>query len=110
MSANKDFPSVTDENFEKQVLNSSKLTVVDFGAEWCGPCKVLGPVIEEIAQELGDQATVYKMDVDGNPSTPSKYHIRGIPTVILFKDGKVVDQLVGALPKDVILGAIQKQL
>ncbi|MBC7693630.1 MAG: thioredoxin [Methylotenera sp.] len=100
----------TDTNFSTDVLKSQELAVVDFWAEWCGPCKMLGPTIEAIADEYSGKIKVFKMDVDSNPTTPTQFHIRGIPTVILFRNGQVVDQLVGNQPKDVIVQAIQKHM
>lgn len=102
--------AIQDSEFQAQVLENPKLTLVDFWAEWCGPCRILGPVIDEIAVQLGDRAQVFKMDVDQNPVTPAQYSIRGIPTVLLFKGGKLVDQIVGARPKDAILEVISKHL
>ena len=89
----------TDGNFEPEILKSDIPVMVDFWAPWCGPCHVIGPVVEELAAEYAGRVKVAKMNVDENPATPSQYGIRGIPTVILFKDGKVFDQIVGAVPK-----------
>ena len=100
----------TDGNFESEVMKSSQLAIVDFWAEWCGPCRLLGPTIEKIADEFSGQMKVYKMNVDENPATPSRFHIRGIPTVIFFKNGQVVDQLVGNHPRETIVQTIQKHL
>jgi len=100
--------SLTDDQFDKEVLQSKGLTLVDFWAEWCGPCKVLGPTIDAIAREREGSLNVFKLDVDSNPDAPTRYHIRGIPTVLFFKDGKLVDQLVGALPREVFLKTIEK--
>jgi thioredoxin 1 len=102
--------SATDANFEADVLKSDKLTVVDFWAEWCAPCRLLGPTIEAIADEYEGRAKVFKMNVDENPNTPTRFHVRGIPTVIFFKNGQVVDQLVGNHPKDVIVQAMNKHI
>ena len=90
---------VTDAEFEEKVLNAEGPVLVDFWADWCGPCKAIAPALEEIAGEMSDSLSVAKVDVDSNPSTPAKYGIRGIPTLILFKDGEVADTKVGALPK-----------
>ncbi len=90
---------VTDGEFEEKVLNAEGPVLVDFWADWCGPCKAIAPALEEIAGEMSDSLSVAKLDVDSNPSTPAKYGIRGIPTLILFKNGEVADTKVGALPK-----------
>lgn len=110
MSNSKNTHTATDANFDSDVLKSSELALVDFWAEWCGPCRMLGPTIEAVADEYTGKMKVFKMNVDENPETPTKYHIRGIPTVILFKNGQPVDQLVGNHPRDVIVQAIQKHL
>ena len=81
--------NVTDENFDNEVLKSSKPIVVDFWAEWCGPCKQIGPSLEEISNEMSDQITIAKHNIDNEPNTPTKYGIRGIPTMLLFKDGEL---------------------
>ena len=90
---------VTDDEFETSVLKAEKPVLVDFWAEWCGPCKTIGPHLEEIATEMGDKLTVAKVNIDDNPHTPSKYGVRGIPTLMVFKDGQVAATKVGALPK-----------
>jgi thioredoxin 1 len=91
--------AVTDTSFESDVLKASQPVLVDFWAEWCGPCKQIGPALEEIAQELGGKVTVAKVNIDDNPGTPSRYGVRGIPTLMLFKDGQVVSTKVGAMAK-----------
>ena len=93
---------IKDENFENDVLNSSMLTLVDFWAEWCGPCKQIGPIIEEIAEEKKDMLKIVKLNIDENPQTPQKYGVRGIPTLMLFKDGKLVDSKVGSMTKSLL--------
>jgi thioredoxin 1 len=110
MADSKNVHTATDANFESDVLKSGQLTMVDFWAEWCGPCRMLAPTIDAVADQFQGKVKVYKMNVDENPETPTRFHIRGIPTVILFRNGQVVDQLVGNQPKDVFLQAIQKHV
>ncbi|MCU0412635.1 MAG: thioredoxin [Bacteroidetes bacterium] len=94
---------VTDSNFEAEVLKSSTPVLVDFWAEWCGPCKMIAPVVEELAKELSGKLKVGKVDVDNNQQIAMKFGIRSIPTLLVFKGGKVVDQLVGAVPKKALI-------
>ena len=91
--------SVTDDNFEDEVLHSAEPVLVDYWAEWCGPCKMVAPVLEEIAKEYGGKLKIAKLNIDENPATPPKYGIRGIPTLMLFKNGSVEATKVGAVSK-----------
>ncbi|MFO7828439.1 MAG: thioredoxin [Bacteroidales bacterium] len=90
---------VNDSNFEEKVLKSDKPVIVDFWAEWCGPCRMIGPIVEELSEDYKDQVLCTKLDVDSNPGVASKYGIRNIPTILFFKDGEIVDKQVGAVPK-----------
>ena len=101
---------VTDGNFEQEVLKSGKPVLVDFWAPWCGPCKALGPLVEELAAEYEDQIVISKLNVDDSPATAGKYGVRSIPTVILFKNGEVVDSLIGLVPKERLADLIKKGL
>jgi thioredoxin 1 len=94
---------VTDESFEQDVLKADKPVLVDFWAEWCGPCKQIAPALEQIADELGGQVTVAKVNIEDSPTTPSRYGVRGIPTMMLFKDGQMASMKFGAVPKAKIL-------
>ena len=91
--------AITDESFEGDVLNADGPVLVDFWAEWCGPCKMIGPALEEISDELGEQVTIAKLNIDDSPESPAKYGVRGIPTMILFNNGEPVETKVGAAPK-----------
>lgn len=98
--------AVSDDTFEAEVLNASEPVVVDFWAEWCGPCRMIAPALEEIADELGGKVKIVKMNVDENPRTPGEFGIRGIPALLLFKNGKVAAQKVGAQPKSQLMAWI----
>lgn len=101
---------VSDESFESEIINSDIPSMVDFWAEWCGPCKKVGPVVEELAGEYAGKIKIAKMDVDHNRQTPAKFGIRNIPTLILFKGGEVVNTIVGAQPKSSIEEELKKLL
>lgn len=101
---------VSDDNFESEIVNSEIPSMVDFWAEWCGPCKKVGPVVEELAAEYEGKIKIAKMDVDSNRQTPAKFGIRNIPTLILFKGGEVVNTIVGAQPKTSIEDELKKLL
>jgi len=100
----------TDQNFETDVLKSEKLTLVDFWAEWCGPCKQVGPILEEISNEMGDQINVFKHNIDDEPNTPTKFGVRGIPTMLIFKNGELKSTKVGASPKSNIVSWIKENI
>ena len=100
--------AITDKSFETDVIKADKVVVVDFWAEWCGPCKQIGPVLEEISEELKDQVIIAKHDIDNEPNTPTKYGIRGIPTMLLFKGGELKATKVGASTKSNILDWIKE--
>jgi len=110
---NKNFMSkpveITDSNFE-EIINSEKPVLVDFWAEWCGPCKMIGPLVEELANEFEGKAIIGKVDVDANPEISAKFGIRSIPTLLVFKGGEIVDKQVGAVPKSVLSEKIEAQL
>ena len=98
--------AVTDAEFEEKVLNSESPVLVDFWAEWCGPCKMIAPMVDELAEEFDGQMTFAKVDVDSNPITAVKYGIRSIPALLIFRDGQPIDQIIGAIPK----GQLRKKL
>jgi thioredoxin 1 len=98
---------LTDQNFDEVVLHSDKPVIVDFWAEWCGPCRMVGPIVEEIGNDYTDKAVVGKLDVDSNPDVTRKYGIRNIPTVLFFKNGEVADKQVGAVPKSNLVNKLE---
>jgi thioredoxin 1 len=101
---------VNDANFEQSVLKSEQPVLVDFWATWCGPCKAIAPIVDEVATSYSGKAKVYKMDVDKNNSTPMRYGVRGIPTLLIFKNGQVAEQIVGYVPKETIEKALNKHV
>ena len=101
---------ITDDSFHSDVISSDKPVLVDFWAEWCGPCKMIGPSLEEISEELGEQVTIAKLNIDDNPDAPGRYGVRGIPTMILFKNGAPAATKVGAEPKSRIQAWLETAL
>lgn len=104
------YVEVTDANFETEVLQSDIPVLVDYWAVWCAPCRMIAPIVEEIAEEKEGIVKVGKMDVDNNPGVATKYGIRSIPTLMIFKNGQVVDQIIGAVPKSMIEDKLQKHI
>ncbi len=102
--------TLTDGNFQETVLESEGVAIVDFWAEWCGPCRMIAPIIEELSNEYGDRIVVGKLDVDSNPEVSMKYGIRSIPTILVLKNGEVVDKHVGVTTKQALAAKIEKQL
>ena len=105
-----DIAHIGDDSFEQEVLSASMPVLVDFWAPWCGPCKSIAPVLEEIAQEYDGKLKVVKINVDDNPSTPSRYGVRGIPNLMIFKGGDLAGQIVGAAPKNKLVNEIDKAI
>ena len=101
---------LTDQNFEQEALNSEKPVMIDFWAEWCGPCKTIAPVVDELSQDYDGKAVIGKVDVDNNPQIAAKFGIRNIPTILFLKNGEVVDKSVGAVSKDVLQQKLDEQL
>ena len=101
---------INDNSFEQEVLKSESLTLVDFWAEWCGPCKMIGPALEEISEEMKNEIRITKLNIDENPLTPQKYGVKGIPTLLLFKNGEVISEKIGALPKAKIADWINENI
>lgn len=100
--------NITDKDFEDKVIKGKGITMVDFWAPWCGPCKMMGPIIEDVAKEIKDKAKVYKLNVDENPETAEKYNVMSIPTIIIFVDGKEVEQMTGMQPKEILIEKLKK--
>ena len=101
---------ITDANFEEVVMKSDKPVLVDFWAEWCGPCRMVGPIVEELSKEYDGKAVIGKVDVDSNPNISMQFGIRNIPALLFFKDGKVVDKQIGAVPKSALAAKLEAQL
>jgi thioredoxin 1 len=101
---------ITDANFDQTVLKSDRPVMIDFWAAWCGPCRALAPIVDEVAKQYGGKVVVGKMDVDKNTATPQRYGVRGIPTLLVFKGGQVREQIVGYVPKETIEKALDKNL
>ena len=110
VAANNSVVHLDDDDFETSVIQSKKLALVDFWADWCQPCHVMAPTVEALAEEYGDRILIAKADVDANPMTTHKYEIRGIPALLLFKDGQLVQQIVGVRPKEEIARIIENHL
>ena len=102
--------AITDANFEQEVLKSNLPVLIDFWAEWCAPCRMIGPIVEEIAKEYDGKLKVGKLDVDSNPQVSMKYGVRSIPTLLVFRDGRVVEQIIGAVPKHQLVDKIKSHV
>ena len=105
-----DVMEVTDQSFEQEVLQADTPAIIDFWAEWCGPCRAIAPIVSELAAEYGDRVKIVKMDIDSNPATPGRYNVRAIPTVLAFKGGQVVGQISGARPRADFKEMVEKLL
>ena len=101
---------LTEENFEAEVINSDVPVLVDFWAEWCGPCKAIGPALEEISDEMGDRVKIVKINIDENPATPQQFGVRGIPTMLIFNGGEIKAEKIGALPKSKLSEWIEESI
>jgi thioredoxin 1 len=102
--------TTSDSTFDQDIVSNDIITIVDFWAEWCGPCKQIGPILDEISEEKKDQIKIIKLNIDDNPVTPQKYGVRGIPTLMIFQKGKLVDTKVGSLPKSALSDWINSNL
>lgn len=101
---------ITEQNIEEVIAKSQSLVLVDFGAEWCPPCRMMGPIIDKLAKDLDGKAVVRKLDVDANPTATAKFGVRNLPTFLLFKDGNVVERIVGAVPSSVLEQKVTSQI
>ncbi|MBB4635192.1 thioredoxin [Longimicrobium terrae] len=108
MATSANIVEITDGNFQSEIANADGVSMVDFWAEWCGPCRLIGPFVEQLADEYAGQVKVGKLDVDSNQQTAAKFNVRSIPTILFFKDGQVIDQVVGAVPKQALARKLQE--
>lgn len=110
MAESENVVTVTDDNFQTEIAGASGLSMVDFWAVWCGPCRMVAPIVEQLADQYAGQVKVGKLDVDNNPRMAAQFNVRSIPTILFFKDGQVVDTIVGALPKPALERKIQEHM